>query len=67
MIQSVKIEKLFDIFDYDISFQNEENILIITGPNGFGKTKILNIIYSLFNREFSFFGDLVFKKNYHYS
>jgi predicted ATP-binding protein involved in virulence len=62
MIQSIKIEKLFDIFDYDISFQSEENILIITGPNGFGKTKILNIIHSLFNREFSFFCDLVFKK-----
>jgi predicted ATP-binding protein involved in virulence len=62
MIQSIKIEKLFDMFDYDISFQNEENILIITGPNGFGKTKILNIIYSLFNRKFSFFDTLVFEK-----
>jgi predicted ATP-binding protein involved in virulence len=63
MIQSIKIEKLFDMFDYDISFQNEENILIITGPNGFGKTKILNIIYSLFNRKFSFFDTLVFEEN----
>lgn len=62
MIKSIKIEKLFDLFDYDISFQNEENIVIITGPNGFGKTKILNIIYSLFNREFSFFDTLVFEK-----
>lgn len=61
MIQSVKIEKLFGIFDYDISFQNEENILIITGPNGFGKTKILNIIYSLFNKGFLFFQKLVFE------
>lgn len=62
MIQSIKIEKLFDIFDYDISFQSEENILIITGPNGFGKTKILNIIYSLFKCKFLFFKELVFKK-----
>ena len=43
-INSIKIEKLFEIFDYDISFSTNENVLIITGPNGFGKTMILNII-----------------------
>ena len=61
-INSIKIEKLFEIFDYDISFKNDENVLIITGPNGFGKTMILNIIFSLFNRKFSFFQKLVFEK-----
>ena len=35
-------------------------MLIITGPNGYGKTMILNIIYSLFNRKFHFFQKLVF-------
>lgn len=61
-IKSIKIEKLFDIFDYDINLENNENLLIITGPNGFGKTMILNIIYSLFNRRFFFFQKLVFNK-----
>ncbi len=61
-INSIKIEKLFDIFDYDISFKKNENILIITGANGFGKTMILNIIFSLFNRKFEFFQKLVFEK-----
>ena len=61
-INSIKIENLFDIFDYDISFKNDENVLIITGPNGFGKTMILNIIFSLFNRQFIFFQKLVFDK-----
>ena len=61
-INSIKIEKLFDIFDYDISFKKNENILIITGANGFGKTMILNIIFSLFNRQFEFFQKLVFEK-----
>jgi len=50
-IKSVKIEKLFEIFDYDIEFADGENVLIITGPNGFGKTTILNILYSLFESE----------------
>ena len=61
-ITSIKIEKLFEIFDYDISFSNNENLLIITGPNGFGKTMILNIIFSLFNKDFLFFEKLVFEK-----
>ncbi|WP_183580952.1 AAA family ATPase [Mucilaginibacter sp. X5P1] len=61
-INSIRINKLFEIFDYDISFNSNENILIITGPNGFGKTMVLNIIYSLFNRRFIFFQQLVFSQ-----
>jgi len=61
-ITSIKIERLFDLFDYDISFENDENILILTGLNGFGKTMILNIIYSLFNKHFLFFNKLSFQK-----
>jgi predicted ATP-binding protein involved in virulence len=61
-INSIKIENLFDIFDYDISFSQHENVLIITGPNGYGKTMILNIIFNLFNRKFLFFQELVFEK-----
>lgn len=61
-INSIKIEKLFEIFDYDILFGESENILIITGPNGFGKTMILNIIFNLFNRRFLFFYKLIFNQ-----
>lgn len=61
-IKSLKIVGLFNIFDYNIEFTSEENVLILTGPNGFGKTQILNIIYSLFNQRFAFFFKLVFRK-----
>ena len=61
-INSIKIEKLFEIFTYDVAFQSSENVLIITGPNGFGKTMVLNIIFNLFNRQFLFFQRLVFEK-----
>lgn len=61
-IESIKIENLFEIFNYDIKYPKEENVLIITGPNGFGKTQVLNIIYNLFNRKFLFFQNLVFDK-----
>jgi predicted ATP-binding protein involved in virulence len=61
-INTIKIEKLFEIFEYNISFSGNENVIIITGPNGFGKTMVLNIIFNLFNRKFLFFQKLVFEK-----
>ena len=60
-IKSLKIEKLFGCFDYDIDFK-DNNITIITGPNGYGKTKCLNIIDAIFNKKFSFFINLDFVK-----
>ena len=60
-IKTIKIEGLFDLFDYDISLESEENILILTGPNGYGKTTILNIIYCFFNKNLFYYNYLVFK------
>lgn len=60
-LTKIEIKGLFDLFDYDIPLTNEENLLIITGPNGFGKTMILNIIDSFFNNKLEFFQKLVFK------
>ncbi len=61
-LQSIHIKGLFDMFDYDIEFAENENVLILTGANGFGKTQILNIIYNLFNKNFNFFDKLVFSE-----
>lgn len=47
MIQSLKITNLYYIYNYEINFANDENVLILTGPNGFGKTTILQIINHL--------------------
>ena len=60
-INSITIKNLFEIFQYNISLKTDENVLIITGPNGFGKTMVLNIIFNLFNRKFVFFQKLVFE------
>ncbi len=61
-IQKIEINNLFDQFDYDIPLTNPEDLLILTAPNGFGKTMILNIIDNLFNKKFYFFQKLVFDK-----
>ena len=61
-VESLNIKSLFEIFDYKIKYPQDENVLIITGPNGFGKTKILNILFNLFNRKFGFFQTLVFEE-----
>ena len=61
-IESLEITGLFEIFNYTIEYPKDESVLIITGPNGFGKTQVLNILFNLFNRKFVFFQNLVFEK-----
>ena len=60
MLESIAIKKLFGLFDYHIKFDTVENITILTGPNGYGKTTILNIIYHFFNRNSEYFQKLNF-------
>lgn len=61
MLTSIKIEKLFDTFDYDIEFK-KEGITILTGPNGYGKTTVLKILDALATQNSFFFVRLLFKK-----
>jgi predicted ATP-binding protein involved in virulence len=49
----ISINNLFGQFNYNIELNQEEGITILTGPNGYGKTTILNIIWSLFNQKFN--------------
>lgn len=43
-LSKIKIEKLFNKFDYEYDFNNDSNLSIIIAPNGAGKTTILNFI-----------------------
>lgn len=60
-ITKLTVRKLFGRFDYDVEFAKNENIRIITAPNGYGKTVILRIIDCFFNRRLSFFWKLSFQ------
>jgi predicted ATP-binding protein involved in virulence len=57
-VSGIKIEKLFGQFDYDITLNRDDGITILTGPNGYGKTTILNIIWALFNQRFNALWDV---------
>jgi len=59
-LKGIKIQKLFGQFDYTISLNQEDGITILSGPNGYGKTTILNIIYNFFKQNFFFFQRLIF-------
>jgi predicted ATP-binding protein involved in virulence len=61
-LQTIEIQKLFGQFDYKIELSETDGITILTGPNGYGKTTVLNIIHSLFNQRFFFFQKLNFQK-----
>jgi len=60
-LQGIKIQKLFGDFDYTISLNPKEGITILSGPNGYGKTTILNIIFHFFKQNFFFFQYLNFE------
>jgi ABC-type lipoprotein export system ATPase subunit len=57
-----KIANLFGQFDYDITLNQDDGITILTGPNGYGKTTILNIIWSLLNQDFDYALSVYFKE-----
>jgi len=61
MLKRIKIEKLFDLFDYTIELK-EEGITILTGPNGYGKTTVLKIIDAIASKNGFFFIRLLFKE-----
>lgn len=61
-IQSINIDDLFGQFSYQIKFDLDSNLTFLTGPNGYGKTTILEIINAISKKDFFFFYQLDFKK-----
>lgn len=62
MIKSIEIDKLFGTFDYQINLPEAGDYLILTGPNGYGKTTILNIIEALSRGNLLFFFKIPFRE-----
>ncbi|MBP7103110.1 MAG: AAA family ATPase [Bacteroidales bacterium] len=60
-IKSIKVEELFLQFNYTLDFEKQGDINIISGPNGFGKSTLLRMIYNLFALNFYYFFQIPFK------
>lgn len=57
MLNKLEIYGLFGLYSYTLDFTEGENqrLKIITGPNGYGKTTVLQFIYSLFCKDLEMF------------
>ena len=51
-IIEVSVTRLFGIFDHTVRLNREDRITIIHGPNGFGKTILLQLLEGLVNAEY---------------
>lgn len=51
-INKIRVEKLFDTFTHEIEFNHQENLTLILGQNGLGKTMVLKIIKAIFEGDF---------------
>ena len=59
-IESFKIDKLWGYRDIDLTFNNDVNILI--GPNGSGKTTVLHLLHSILSLDCQFILDAGFDR-----
>ena len=59
MITKLAVKGLFDSLSFEFEIRKEE-ITILTGPNGYGKTTVLRIIHALASNDLVFFFQLPF-------
>ena len=64
MLSRLEIYGLYGLYNYKLDFSKEEDswLKIITGPNGYGKTTILQFIYALFCKDFAVFMRIPFTR-----
>ena len=61
-IDRVRVQGLFGDFDHELAFGDDERIMILIGPNGFGKTTTLKLIDTLFNQPLGRLATLPFRR-----
>jgi Predicted ATP-binding protein involved in virulence len=64
MLNKLDIYGLYGLYNYKLDFTEGEDhrLKIITGPNGYGKTTILQLIYALFCKDTDLFYQIPFSR-----
>lgn len=64
MLNKLEIEGLYGLYNYSLDFTQGEDkrLKIITGPNGYGKTTVLQLIYALFCKDTDVFYQIPFSR-----
>ncbi len=60
-LKAIKIAGLFGMYDYNLQFAGDSQYMILTSPNGYGKTTILNIVNALAKTDLYYFYWLTFR------
>ena len=53
-ITKISVQGLFGMFDHEIPLNRESRITIVHGPNGVGKTVLMQMVHGLFNYDYSY-------------
>lgn len=60
LINSVEVKGLYGFYDYAISCETGDHVKILTGPNGYGKTTLLQMMHHLLGADFWYFYTIPF-------
>ena len=61
-ITKVSVKKLLGVFDHEIPLNQDSRITVMHGPNGFGKTILLTMLYGIFNASYRVFYGVPFEE-----
>lgn len=64
MLNSICVEGLYGLYNYtlDLTQGEDKRLKILTGPNGYGKTTILQLIYALLGKDTAIFYQIPFSR-----
>ena len=60
-LKEIRIKQLFGHFDHVIPLNTKERLTIITAPNGYGKTIVLNLLQAFYKGDIGYFASVAFE------